>query len=49
MERATILSGFGGQGLLFAGEVLAHAAMLEDQHVSWLPSYCPHIRGRTAS
>jgi 2-oxoglutarate ferredoxin oxidoreductase subunit gamma len=49
MERAIILSGFGGQGLLFAGQVLAHAAMLEDQHVSWLPSYGPEMRGGTAS
>ena len=49
MERATVLSGFGGQGLLFAGQVLAHAAMLEDQRVSWLPSYGPEMRGGTAS
>lgn len=49
MERATILSGFGGQGLLFAGQVLAHAGMLEDRRVSWLPSYGPEMRGGTAS
>ena len=49
MERATILSGFGGQGLLFAGQVLAQAGMLEDKHVSWLPSYGPEMRGGTAS
>jgi 2-oxoglutarate ferredoxin oxidoreductase subunit gamma len=49
MEHATILSGFGGQGILFAGQVLAHAGMLEDQHVSWLPSYGPEMRGGTAS
>jgi 2-oxoglutarate ferredoxin oxidoreductase subunit gamma len=49
VEHATILSGFGGQGLLFAGQVLAHAAMLEDRHVSWLPSYGPEMRGGTAS
>lgn len=48
-ERATILSGFGGQGILFAGQVLAQAAMLEDKHVSWLPSYGPEMRGGTAS
>ncbi|MBI2781370.1 MAG: 2-oxoacid:acceptor oxidoreductase family protein [Chloroflexi bacterium] len=49
MERATILSGFGGQGLLFAGQVLAQAGMLEGKHVSWLPSYGPEMRGGTAS
>ena len=49
MERSTILSGFGGQGLLFAGQVLAQAAMVEGLHVSWLPSYGPEMRGGTAS
>jgi len=49
MERATILSGFGGQGLLFAGQILAQAGMLEGKHVSWLPSYGPEMRGGTAS
>ena len=49
MEHAVILSGFGGQGLLFAGQVLAQAGMLEGQHVSWLPSYGPEMRGGTAS
>ena len=49
MERATILSGFGGQGLLFAGQVLAQAGMLEGRSVSWLPSYGPEMRGGTAA
>jgi 2-oxoglutarate ferredoxin oxidoreductase subunit gamma len=49
VESATILSGFGGQGLLFAGQVLAKAGMLEGKHVSWLPSYGPEMRGGTAS
>lgn len=49
MERSTILSGFGGQGILFAGQVLANAGMLEGQHVSWLPSYGPEMRGGTAA
>jgi 2-oxoglutarate ferredoxin oxidoreductase subunit gamma len=49
MERSTILSGFGGQGLLFAGQVLAQAALDEDRNVSWLPSYGPEMRGGTAS
>ena len=49
MERATILSGFGGQGLLFAGQVLANAGLIEGRHVTWLPSYGPEMRGGTAS
>jgi 2-oxoglutarate ferredoxin oxidoreductase subunit gamma len=49
MEHVTIFSGFGGQGLLFAGHVLAGAAVIEDRHVSWLPSYGPEMRGGTAS
>ena len=49
MERATVIAGFGGQGILFAGQVLAQAAMLEDRSVSWMPSYGPEMRGGTAS
>lgn len=47
--HATIVAGFGGQGLLFAGHVLAQAANLEGREVSWLPSYGPEMRGGTAS
>ncbi len=46
--HATIIAGFGGQGLLFAGQVLAQAAMTEGLHVSWMPSYGPEMRGGTA-
>jgi 2-oxoglutarate ferredoxin oxidoreductase subunit gamma len=49
VERSAILSGFGGQGLLFAGQVLAQAGMVEGRHVTWLPSYGPEMRGGTAS
>lgn len=49
MERATILAGFGGQGLLFAGQVLANAGLIEGKHVTWLPSYGPEMRGGTAA
>lgn len=49
MEHATIVAGFGGQGLLFAGHVLAQAAVLEGRMVSWMPSYGPEMRGGTAS
>ena len=44
-----VIAGFGGQGLLFAGKVLAHAGMIEDREVSWLPSYGPEMRGGTAN
>ena len=49
VECTTILGGFGGQGLLFAGHVLAQAAVLEGREVSWMPSYGPEMRGGTAS
>jgi 2-oxoglutarate ferredoxin oxidoreductase subunit gamma len=49
MRHATIFAGFGGQGLLFAGHVLAQAAVLEGRMVSWMPSYGPEMRGGTAS
>jgi 2-oxoglutarate ferredoxin oxidoreductase subunit gamma len=49
MQYATVLGGFGGQGLLFAGRVLAQAAVIEGRTVSWMPSYGPEMRGGTAS
>ncbi len=49
MEHATIFGGFGGQGLLFAGHVLAQAAVIEGLTASWMPSYGPEMRGGTAS
>lgn len=49
MERSTIFAGFGGQGLLFAGQILARAAMAEGREVLWIPSYGPEMRGGTAS
>jgi 2-oxoglutarate ferredoxin oxidoreductase subunit gamma len=49
MERSTIFAGFGGQGILFAGKVLAEAAMREGREVIWIPSYGPEMRGGTAS
>ena len=44
-----VFSGFGGQGILLAGDVLAHAAMLEDKNVTWMPSYGVEMRGGAAS
>jgi 2-oxoglutarate ferredoxin oxidoreductase subunit gamma len=49
MERSTIFAGFGGQGILFAGNILARAAMAEGLEVLWIPSYGPEMRGGTAS
>ena len=49
MERSAIFAGFGGQGILFAGTVLARAAMAEGVEVLWIPSYGPEMRGGTAS
>ena len=49
MERSIIFAGFGGQGILFAGKVLARAAMNEEREVLWIPSYGPEMRGGTAS
>lgn len=44
-----ILAGFGGQGVLFAGKLLAYAALFDNREVSWLPSYGPEMRGGTAN
>ncbi|NLL04550.1 MAG: 2-oxoacid:ferredoxin oxidoreductase subunit gamma [Clostridiaceae bacterium] len=44
-----IIAGFGGQGILSAGRILAYAGMLENKNVSWLPSYGPEMRGGTAN
>ena len=44
-----IMAGFGGQGVLLAGKILAHAAMAQGLEVSWLPSYGPEMRGGTAN
>jgi 2-oxoglutarate ferredoxin oxidoreductase subunit gamma len=49
MQTEIIISGFGGQGALFAGQILAYAAMDEGRHVTWIPSYGPEMRGGTAN
>ena len=48
-EMLCILSGFGGQGVLFAGKVMANVGLLDGRHVSWMPSYGPEMRGGTAN
>jgi 2-oxoglutarate ferredoxin oxidoreductase subunit gamma len=49
MQTDIIIAGFGGQGVLFAGQLLAYAAMDEGREVTWIPSYGPEMRGGTAN
>ncbi len=49
MEKNFIIAGFGGQGVLLAGEVLANAFMLAQKHVTWYPSYGAEMRGGTVN
>jgi 2-oxoglutarate ferredoxin oxidoreductase subunit gamma len=48
-EIQATLAGFGGQGVLFAGKVMANAGLIEDRQLSWMPSYGPEMRGGTAN
>ena len=48
MQEEIIVSGFGGQGALFAGQLLTYTGMDEGLHVTWIPSYGPEMRGGTA-
>ena len=49
MQRDVIMAGFGGQGILLIGKMLAYAGMHEGKQVSWLPSYGPEMRGGTCN
>ncbi len=49
MEQGVVFAGFGGQGILLSGKVLARAGMQEGLEVTWLPSYGPEMRGGTAN
>lgn len=49
METSIIIAGFGGQGVLFAGQLLTYAGMDKGLHVTWIPSYGPEMRGGTAN
>lgn len=48
-DMNSILAGFGGQGILFMGKVIAYAGLIDGKEVSWLPSYGPEMRGGTAN
>ncbi|HPK05527.1 MAG TPA: 2-oxoacid:acceptor oxidoreductase family protein [Bacteroidales bacterium] len=49
MTEEIIIAGFGGQGVLSMGKILAYSGMMQDQEVSWMPSYGPEMRGGTAN
>lgn len=49
MSKKIFIAGFGGQGVLLIGQMLAYAAMYQDKEVSWMPSYGPEMRGGTAN
>ena len=49
MHHEIIISGFGGQGALFAGQLMSYAGLEEGRHVTWIPSYGPEMRGGTAN
>jgi 2-oxoglutarate ferredoxin oxidoreductase subunit gamma len=49
MQKEIIIAGFGGQGVLFGGQVLTYAAMEAGKEVTWIPSYGPEMRGGTAN
>jgi len=48
MQNEVMFAGFGGQGILLIGKILAHAAMEQGFEVAWIPSYGPEMRGGTA-
>ena len=49
MTEEIIISGFGGQGVLSMGKILAYAGIMEGKEVSWMPAYGPEQRGGTAN
>ncbi len=49
MQKEIIIAGFGGQGVLFGGQVIAYTAMDAGKEVTWIPSYGPEMRGGTAN
>ena len=49
MTEEIIIAGFGGQGVLSMGKILAYSGIMQDEEVSWMPSYGPEMRGGTAN
>lgn len=49
MKKEFIIAGFGGQGVLSMGKMLAYTGLMEDKEVTWMPAYGPEQRGGTAN
>ncbi|MDD2292989.1 MAG: 2-oxoacid:acceptor oxidoreductase family protein [Bacteroidales bacterium] len=49
MKEEIIIAGFGGQGVLSMGKILAYGGIMQDQEVTWMPSYGPEMRGGTCN
>ena len=49
MTEEIIIAGFGGQGVLSMGKILAYSGIMQNMEVSWMPSYGPEMRGGTAN
>ena len=49
MKEEIIIAGFGGQGVLSMGKILAYSAVMQGKEVTWMPSYGPEMRGGTAN
>jgi len=49
MKAEIVIAGFGGQGVLSMGKILAYSGLMEDKEVTWMPSYGPEQRGGTAN
>ena len=49
MKKAIMISGFGGQGVLSMGKILAYSGLMEEKEVTWMPAYGPEQRGGTAN
>ncbi len=49
MKEEIIIAGFGGQGVLSMGKILAYSGIMQDMEVTWMPSYGPEMRGGTAN
>ena len=49
MTEEIIIAGFGGQGVLSMGKILAYSGVMQNQEVSWMPAYGPEMRGRITS
>ena len=49
MKETIIIAGFGGQGVLTMGKILAYSGIMQDMEVTWMPSYGPEMRGGTAN